>query len=157
VFMKYRFRGNYAEDLDLGLRLIRDGYKLALLGSTRIIHSHNRPAYYHLKRGYVDNLAISKILPDRPVIPLEAEPLFCDLIFLHEVVYAIVCQELQQLTVPCTVKRLSSVVMETLYKAAKSTYPHSINIAGNGYIDDKFKSFLENVYSRYYFQSKYTP
>src|SRR5262249_22648680 len=49
VFLDYKFRGDYAEDIDLGLRLIRDGHKLALLGSTHVIHSHNRPAYYHLK------------------------------------------------------------------------------------------------------------
>jgi len=54
VFETYRFRRNYAEDLDLGLRLIRDGYKLGYLQSTRVLHSHNRSSYYFLKRGYVD-------------------------------------------------------------------------------------------------------
>ncbi|PYQ16395.1 MAG: hypothetical protein DMF79_18635 [Acidobacteria bacterium] len=63
VFLKYRHRGNYAEDLDLGLRLIRDGHRLAFLGSTRIVHSHNRPAYDHLKRAYVEHLALFDLLP----------------------------------------------------------------------------------------------
>ena len=54
VFETYRFQRNYAEDLDLGFRLIRDGQKLGYLQSTRVLHSHNRPAYYFLKRGYVD-------------------------------------------------------------------------------------------------------
>ncbi len=49
VFTKYNYRTDYGEDLDLGLRLIKDGYEIAFLGSTRIIHSHNRPAYYYLK------------------------------------------------------------------------------------------------------------
>ncbi len=56
VFREYKYRLNYAEDLDLGIRLIKDGKKIAFLGSTKIIHSHNRSAYYFLKRGYVDNL-----------------------------------------------------------------------------------------------------
>jgi glycosyltransferase involved in cell wall biosynthesis len=54
VFETYRFQKNYAEDLDLGLRLIRDGHKLGYLQSTRVLHSHNRPSFYFLKRGYVD-------------------------------------------------------------------------------------------------------
>jgi glycosyltransferase involved in cell wall biosynthesis len=54
VFETYRFQKNYAEDLDLGLRLIRDGHKLGYLQSTKVLHSHNRPSYYFLKRGYVD-------------------------------------------------------------------------------------------------------
>ena len=49
VFNKYKYRLNYAEDLDLGIRLIQDGKKIAFLGTIRIIHSHNRPAHYFLK------------------------------------------------------------------------------------------------------------
>src|SRR5262249_2336816 len=45
VFARYEYKTDYGEDLDLGLRLIQDGHSLAFLGSTRIIHSHNRPAY----------------------------------------------------------------------------------------------------------------
>ena len=54
VFARYGYRTAYAEDVDLGVRLIRDGYKLGFLCSTRVLHSHNRPAYYFLKRGYTD-------------------------------------------------------------------------------------------------------
>ncbi len=54
VFETYRFQRNYAEDLDLGFRLIRDGHKLGYLQSTRVLHSHNRSSFYFLKRGYVD-------------------------------------------------------------------------------------------------------
>lgn len=69
VFSQYRFRRDYAEDLDLGLRLTADGYKLALLSSTRVIHSHNRPAYYHLRRGFVDTVSLAKMFPDFPLLP----------------------------------------------------------------------------------------
>ena len=54
VFETYHFQKNYAEDLDLGLRLIRNGHKLGYLQSTRVLHSHRRPSFYFLKRGYVD-------------------------------------------------------------------------------------------------------
>ena len=63
LFLRYRHRGEYAEDLDLGLRLSGDGYRLVFVTSTRIIHSHNRPAWYHLKRSYVEHLALFEMLP----------------------------------------------------------------------------------------------
>src|SRR5262249_38115309 len=64
LFEAYRFRTDYAEDLDLGIRLVRDGHKLGFLHGTRVLHSHNRSAYYFLKRGYVDVRFLIDIFPD---------------------------------------------------------------------------------------------
>jgi GT2 family glycosyltransferase len=69
LFLRYRHRGEYAEDLDLGLRLIDDGYRLAFLTAPRIVHSHHRPAWYHLKRSYVEHLALFEMLPGYPGAP----------------------------------------------------------------------------------------
>ncbi len=55
VFDQYKYRGVYAEDLDLGTRLIQDGYSLARLSSVPVIHSHNRKPFYFLKRAIVDS------------------------------------------------------------------------------------------------------
>ena len=63
VFEQYYYRRDYAEDLDLGLRLIRDGYRLALLSGVHVIHSHTRPPMYHFKRGIVDVSKLSEVLP----------------------------------------------------------------------------------------------
>ena len=73
LFLRYRHRGEYAEDLDLGLRLIDDGYTLAFLTGPRIVHSHNRPAWYHLKRSYVEHLALFRMLPGYPGVAGSAE------------------------------------------------------------------------------------
>jgi hypothetical protein len=54
VFRKYKYHEGFAEDVELGKRLIKDGHRMAFLYSTRVLHSHNRPAYYFLRRGYVD-------------------------------------------------------------------------------------------------------
>ncbi len=54
LFAQYRYQGDYAEDLDLGIRLIKDGWKVAMLASVKVVHSHNRPAWYYLKRSFVD-------------------------------------------------------------------------------------------------------
>ncbi len=64
TFQAYRYEGRYAEDLMLGVRMIRDGHKLAMLNSVQVIHSHNRPAHYHLKRTFVDVLFLIDNFPD---------------------------------------------------------------------------------------------
>jgi GT2 family glycosyltransferase len=64
VFLKYKYSdaASYGEDLELGTRLVKDGFKIARLFSTGVTHSHNRAAAYYLKRSYVDFKALSWIL-----------------------------------------------------------------------------------------------
>lgn len=65
VFMELGgHRGTYAEDLDLGIRLLKAGYKLGILSSISVVHSHNRPALYNFKRAIVDGVNIAKLFED---------------------------------------------------------------------------------------------
>ena len=57
-------RGNYAEDLELGIRLLYAGHRLALLNSVSVIHSHSRPPMYYFKRAVVDAVNISAMFQD---------------------------------------------------------------------------------------------
>jgi glycosyltransferase involved in cell wall biosynthesis len=75
VFDQYLFRSGYGEDLDLGVRLLKDNHTMLFQFSNGVIHSHNRPALYYLKRGYIDTIYLWKILdierkniPSRPVL-----------------------------------------------------------------------------------------
>jgi len=65
IFSKYKF-GNvkYAEDLEMGIRLVKDGYKIAQLYSTGVIHSHIRPASYYLRRGFVETKVFTSFFGD---------------------------------------------------------------------------------------------
>lgn len=63
-FQEFRYRGNYAEDLDLGIRLIKSGMRVGMLASVKVIHSHNRPAYYYLKRSFVDVIFLVGLFDD---------------------------------------------------------------------------------------------
>ncbi|MBE0550227.1 MAG: glycosyltransferase, partial [Rubrivivax sp.] len=72
LFMRHRYRGDYAEDLDLGIRLIRDGHKVAMLASVKVIHSHNRPAFYYLKRSFVDVIFLVGLFDDFHCPPCES-------------------------------------------------------------------------------------
>ncbi|MBH9578011.1 glycosyltransferase family 2 protein [Inhella proteolytica] len=64
LFQQYRYRGDFAEDLDLGIRLIKAGHKVAMLASLKVVHSHNRPAWYYLKRTFVDVVFLVDLFED---------------------------------------------------------------------------------------------
>ncbi len=71
-FLQYRYRGNFAEDLDLGVRLIRDGHRIAMLASVKVIHSHNRTSHYYLKRTFVDIVFLVNVFDDFRLPPCES-------------------------------------------------------------------------------------
>jgi glycosyltransferase involved in cell wall biosynthesis len=58
------FRGDFAEDLALGLDLLRQGHRLLFLQSTSVIHGHNRPAGYYLRRSFIDYITMSTLFDD---------------------------------------------------------------------------------------------
>lgn len=96
IFEKYKFQKNYGEDLDLGMRLIRDGYRLGFLYTTRVMHSHHRSPYYFLKRAYVDKIFLAEIFPsfgysefiDYKKFIQDVVSLLCDInkltVYIHE-------------------------------------------------------------------------
>jgi glycosyltransferase involved in cell wall biosynthesis len=113
VFCKYGFKTKYAEDLDLGIRLIKDGQRVGFLYSVRVLHSHNRPAYYFLKRAYVDTKFLKETFPDFAFPPtVDQAKLFQDIAALYfktnQVVSALV-----NLKKELSVDKLMSWIRET--------------------------------------------
>ena len=66
-------QGVYAEDLDLGIRLLERGEALALMTSVSVIHSHNRDPLYYFKRALVDAVSISGMFADFRLDALSAQ------------------------------------------------------------------------------------
>jgi O-antigen biosynthesis protein len=64
LFNEYRFHGRYAEDLTLGMRMIRDGHQIGMLSSIRVIHSHTRPPGYYVRRIFADVMFQSALFPE---------------------------------------------------------------------------------------------
>jgi len=143
IVMKYKYRLNYAEDLDLGIRLIKEGNKIAFLGLTRIIHSHNRPAIYFLKRGYVDNLFLSDMFSDFTLPMIKYDDVFSDIIFTYHFIMEEIINNISKLIYPVNFETFVSVIKETKKSINCYKYPLRINV-NNKYIDDDFKAFLEN-------------
>ncbi len=119
--------------LDLGIRLIKDGYKLAFLSSVAVIHSHNRPAFYYLKRGYVDILFLDKILPDFTVLNCDYESLINDICLTFYNIDQIITGNFSKIRFPIEVTDFMD------------------------YVTDKFKTMTDNrSFEKPDFKSKYT-
>ena len=144
LFLQYKFRGNFGEDLDLGLRMIRDGHKLVMLSSTRVIHSHNRSAFYHLKRGYADALLLCEMFSDFPIVNLNPYGLTQDIAFVRDVIDSLV-EHLTRIRVGCSVSRISKIVVNH-YRSSKKRNQRVVTLARkNGYRDERFDLFLVNI------------
>jgi glycosyltransferase involved in cell wall biosynthesis len=150
LFLKYKYQKNYAEDLDLGLRLIRDGHQLALLGSSPIIHSHNRSPYYHLKRGYVDGLHLGEIFPSQKFVPsIDPEQLLRHMVCVYAVLNETVAALSKTSIVPCTASQLVPEVVKLLQNATPDIHATITNQSDNPYVDSQFREFVEKVGHQY--------
>ncbi|WP_267459240.1 glycosyltransferase [Caproicibacter fermentans] len=153
VFLQFSYRGDYAEDLDLGIRLIRAGYRLALLSSTHVVHSHTRPAIYHLKRAVVDILSLKRILPDYPITRVtEAQArnriLTAYCMTVQYVKYFLsTCEEQETLTEFC--KRADGKCPEILNCTQNMTLQEIQALVEEKipYVDDDLRTFLRKLMS----------
>ncbi len=111
VFDSYKFRGEYAEDLELGYRLIKDGHSLLFQTSNAVIHSHNRAPLYYLKRSYLDKISLTNILNlDRKDIPSEK---------IFEVIHHLYCvikSALQSLSLQKSPMREPQLILDLLMR-----------------------------------------
>jgi glycosyltransferase involved in cell wall biosynthesis len=57
----------FAEDLDFGLRVLQAGHRIAFMPTVAVVHSHRRPAAYHLRRLFADWLAQVDLLGFEPL------------------------------------------------------------------------------------------
>lgn len=145
LFSQYKYRLSYAEDLDLGIRLIKDGRKIAFLGTTRIIHSHNRPAFYFMKRGYVDNLFLSDIFSDYVIPQLSFEDAAYDIAFAYNYINTQIYEKISELNFPLKPSNLESFIKQQLHLAETFTYPQKEQIKRNPYVSKELIAFFERL------------
>ncbi|WP_052703075.1 glycosyltransferase family 2 protein [Paenibacillus beijingensis] len=145
IFMQYQFQLDYAEDLDLGLRLIKDGHKLALLGKTRIIHSHNRPASYYLKRGCANTLALAKIFDNYPLAePLDDRELAGQIVKSYCILSALADELYGTLYPYCTVRDLLHETLGFIDRAIENRHA-DFELFKHPYADDPFYSYVGSI------------
>lgn len=142
VFMNYKFQLEYAEDIHLGLRLIEDGHTLALLGKSRLIHSHNRSAHYYLKRGYLNSLALRSLFKEFPLPePLKSRELAGQTVRSYGVLTALVHEVYNMLDPYCSPTDLLNETVAFLDRAIADNQAH-FDIYNHRYVDDKFFSHV---------------
>ncbi len=144
VFEKYRYRLNYAEDLDLGIRLIKDGYKIAFLGSVRIIHSHNRLPWYFLKRGYVDNQFLSDVFDDFPIPKISMPSFIPDVAFTYKFLNHLI-DFMNTLPNPLSPELFESKVSEFFEQRYQFNFPSELPVINEQYLDPKAQDFIEEL------------
>ena len=67
VFLRFGYRQDFAEDLDMGARLLRCGYALKLLSSVRTVHGHSRQTGYYFRRSLVGHQTTMERIMHTPV------------------------------------------------------------------------------------------
>lgn len=144
LFLDYRHRGNYAEDLDLGLRLMDDGYRLAFLAGVHILHSHNRPAYYHLRRSYVEHLALLDMLPGHPTVPGNATAAVRDIVSSCADIDHLVRDELSDLSLPCPPRAL----LDAVTRARRSPGPPTAAPDAGDHLDGRTRQLVKRLQAR---------
>ena len=150
VFLEYKFNLEYAEDLDLGIRLLKNGYRIAYLNSTSVIHSHLRTPYYFLKRGYVDNLALASIFPDFEKSMVgkiqslntisSSYPVICRLLHLFD--------EVDDQSVKLDLNALLIEIKIFLAKALQDKNREELEEVHERYLDNEYKNFLRSIIER---------
>ena len=145
LFKEYQYRLNYAEDLDLGIRLIKDGHHIAFLGSTRIIHSHNRTAFYFLKRGYVDNLFLSDIFSDFIIPEIKIKALIPAIIFAYNFLLQEIIGRLEDLALPAVTEDLIRCIEDSLLATGDFKSPSVITKLENEFIDHQAIEFIKDL------------
>jgi hypothetical protein len=144
TYERYKFRYDYGEDLDLGLRLIKDGERIALLGRTAIIHSHTRPPYYHLKRGYLDKLMVSRILGERVAPAKESlDIILRDILHGHSVLAGLGVRQIMGERHAITVEDLRNAYQRHLRGSADAFKPLETAIADSEHADVQYIAFLK--------------
>lgn len=144
LFNQYKYRLNYAEDIDLGIRLIKDGHKLAFLGTTRIIHSHNRQPYYFLKRGYVDNQFLSDIFDDFVVPKLAIENFAPDIAFTYSFL-ADLTSKIKALSYPLKPEHFEIFVQNQFDDYLSQGFPGELPDSRHVFLDEQAQSFINKL------------
>ncbi len=145
LFSQYQYRFSYAEDLDLGIRLIKDGHKIAFLGTTRIIHSHNRPAFYFMKRGFVDNLFLSDIFSDFVIPPTEFTDIAQDILFTYDFISSEIFNKISEMEYPTNLLIFESMLKKTLHSANELAYPTALNFEHDLTNNHELRQFINNL------------
>ena len=152
VFENYLFRGKYAEDLDFGLRLIKDKYQIGMTSEVFVVHSHLRSPYYYMKRAMVETEVVNEMF-DQPREKVNLNEQLSDILTTSFVV-AFFFVEIKKIKCPIDFKELrnavSNLIDNTLareYEKEEYLLVHDVlseyDVGLVGFLDILFKNNIE--------------
>lgn len=86
LIKKMKYRGKYAEDLELGIRLLRNGYQVLISHDLCVEHGHNRSSGYYLKRILTEQVTLAPVVPQCVSEPDEIHPVALKILSVAEAV-----------------------------------------------------------------------
>lgn len=141
IFEKYKFSQNFGEDVDLAYRLLNNGYKIGLMGSVRVIHSHNRTAHYWLKRHYVDITHLKRIFPGLRTPKVNLQFLISEIVKIYQRIDELTWQLNTQNNQPT-----AAVIKFIQNHLAILQQPTDFDIVDNNHsIDSDFFAFMQEI------------
>lgn len=147
----YPYRGSFAEDLDLGMRLLKDGKKVGFLGHELAIHSHNRPAYYYLRRRFVELLTFKEIFPNQQIIPYTYNGVVKEAVYVawrlnDFFIYDVIAGRRE----PVSVEEFRTDFMRAFHGMSAGSYPKDIVLESDmTWLDTRTSSLLSNMSKQY--------
>ncbi len=176
IYKDFKFKKiSFAEDLDLGIRLIESEYKIAFLHSVGVIHSHNRNPAYFMRRAYIDSISVVEILNierqiNRPDLNLALNAIIFQYISLNRAISTITSKYGDHIEIDsyfstlknCLYKNVPGNILEMENKTQlDDIFSELGNICEITHIDNKllnenylhtiqdFKNFVGKIYKNY--------
>ena len=152
VFLKYKYRGDFAEDLRLGIDILRSGERIALLSSVRSVHAHSRMASYYMKRNLVDISTIKEILPQYPMEKYD----YSTILSMIKNGYVYICGIIKEIkTIPENTEMIH--VYEKMEEILEEERISSMDIEGAfPYQDENMYEFLYYIFKQDWKDTKQT-
>ena len=109
-----------------------------------MIHAHNRPSWYFLKRGYVDNRFLTDVFPDYDIPRTVANDFIPDLAYGYAFLGNFL-KKLNGLTTNADPKEFNLALKEMMETVLRSEYPGELPVLEDNYLDSSSKDFIENL------------
>ncbi|MEW6053869.1 MAG: glycosyltransferase family 2 protein [Nitrospirota bacterium] len=139
TFDTYRFRAGYAEDFELGMRMISEGHPLMFQSSNAVIHSHSRPPVYYFRRSCADTLIMADILQTEHE-EIDEESVTGAISYCYAILKAAIDELHRDRNLPTNPEKLVHVLLNLLYDKMTWFNPSWQNICGDQLLDEYFRN-----------------
>ena len=153
IFDKYKFKLDYGEDLEFGLKLLKNNYSIAITDKISVIHSNKKDDFYYLKRGFIDTLYLLEVFPEINHRQYSRVEDICkDAIFSYFKIISLLNKLTEMASSPIKVDTFIELLNN--FEQMNST---SVDKIVNTNLSEEFQSFLATLFLRSENVKHYSP